>query len=130
MAFSTDFPNQFFISRNSSPLAIGIGEDGNFVGSDAHSIDHLSKRIIYLEDGDHGLVEINKVQIFDKNLDKVDRKIVNIQADFGLVTKGGYSHFMEKEIFEQPESVQKALEGRVTKDGTREGIFGAGFEKN
>ena len=116
VAFSTDFPNQFFISRNSSPLAIGIGEDGNFVGSDAHSIDHLSKRIIYLEDGDHGLVEINKVQIFDKNLDKVDRRIVNIQADFGLVTKGGYSHFMEKEIFEQPSVIPQTISNYLKED--------------
>ncbi|MDB2388747.1 hypothetical protein N9W47_05775 [Alphaproteobacteria bacterium] len=65
VAVSTDFPDQLFVSRNSSPLAIGLGEDGNFVGSDAHSIDHLTKRIIYLEDGDHGLVE-TKNQILQK----------------------------------------------------------------
>ena len=102
VAFSIDFPHQLFVSRNSSPLAIGLGENANFVGSDAHSIDHLTKRIIYLEDGDHALIETKSVKIYDKDLRKVDRKIINIQAEFGLVTKSGYNHFMEKEIFEQP----------------------------
>jgi len=102
VAFSIDFPHQLFVSRNSSPLAIGLGENANFVGSDAHSIDHLTKRIMYLEDGDHALIETKSVKIYDRDLRKVDRKIINIQAEFGLVTKSGYNHFMEKEIFEQP----------------------------
>ncbi len=102
VAMSVDFPNQFFVSRNSSPLAIGLGDNANFIGSDAHSIDHLTQRIIYLEDGDHALLRSNNISIFDKNLKKVSRKIINIQAEIGLITKGGYKHFMEKEIFEQP----------------------------
>ncbi len=102
VAMSVDFPNQLFVSRKSSPLAIGLGDNANFIGSDAHSIDHLTQRIIYLEDGDHALLSSNNISIFDKNLKKVSRKIVNIQAEIGLITKGGYKHFMEKEIFEQP----------------------------
>ncbi len=102
VAMSADFPNQLFVSRNSSPLAIGLGDNANFIGSDAHSIDHLTQRIIYLEDGDHALLRSNNISIFDKNLKKVSRKIINIQAEIGLITKGGYKHFMEKEIFEQP----------------------------
>ena len=50
VAMSLDFPGELFVSRNSSPLAIGLGHKSNFVGSDAHSIDHLTQRIIYLED--------------------------------------------------------------------------------
>ena len=102
VAMSVDFPNQLFVSRNSSPLAIGLGDNANFIGSDAHSIDHLTQRIIYLEDGDHALLRSNNISIFDKNLKKVSRTIINIQAEIGLITKGGYKHFMEKEIFEQP----------------------------
>ncbi len=102
VAMSVDFPNQLFVSRNSSPLAIGLGDNANFIGSDAHSIDHLTQRIIYLEDGDHALLRSDNISIFDKNLKKVSRKIINIQAEIGLITKGGYKHFMEKEIFEQP----------------------------
>ena len=102
VAMSVDFPNQLFVSRNSSPIAIGLGDNANFIGSDAQSIDHLTQRIIYLEDGDHALLKINKISIFDKNFKKVSRKITNIQAEMGFITKGGYKHFMEKEIFEQP----------------------------
>ncbi len=102
VAMSIDFPNELFVSRNSSPLAIGLGNKSNFVGSDAHSIDHLTQRIIYLEDGDHALIQLDGVEIFNKNEEKVNRKIINIKTEIGLITKGGYKHYMQKEIFEQP----------------------------
>ena len=111
VAMSVDFPEQLFVSRNSSPLAIGIGEGSNFIGSDAQSINHLTNKIIYLEDGDHALVETDKIEIFDKYLNKVNRKIINIEAEVGLVTKGGYKHFMEKEIHEQPSVIPQTISG-------------------
>ena len=109
VAMSLDFPNELFVSRNSSPLAIGLGDKSNFVGSDAHSIDHLTQKIIYLEDGDHALINFEDVQIFNTNNEKVDRKIINIKAEIGLITKGGYRHFMEKEIFEQPSVIPQTI---------------------
>ncbi len=109
VAMSLDFPSELFVSRNSSPLAIGLGNKSNFVGSDAHSIDHLTQRIIYLEDGDHALVNLDDVQIFNLNDEKVDRKIINIKAEIGLISKGGYRHFMEKEIFEQPSVIPQTI---------------------
>ncbi len=109
VAMSLDFPNELFISRNSSPLAIGLGDKSNFVGSDAHSIDHLTQRIIYLEDGDHALINLDAVKIFNINEEKVDRKIINIKAEIGLISKGGYRHFMEKEIFEQPSVIPQTI---------------------
>jgi glucosamine--fructose-6-phosphate aminotransferase (isomerizing) len=109
VAMSLDFPDQLFVSRNSSPLAIGIGDKSNFIGSDAHSIDHLTQRIIYLEDGDHALVKLDEIEIFGKNREKAHRKIINIKAEIGLITKGGYKHFMEKEIFEQPSVIPQTI---------------------
>ena len=109
VAMSLDFPGELFVSRNSSPLAIGLGDKSNFVGSDAHSIDHLTQKIIYLEDGDHALIRLKDVQIFNMNDKKVDRKIINIKAEIGLITKGGYRHFMEKEIFEQPSVIPQTI---------------------
>ena len=109
VAMSLDFPDELFVSRNSSPLAIGLGEKSNFVGSDAHSIDHLTQRIIYLDDGDHALINPEDVQIFNKLDEKVHRKIINIKAEIGLITKGGYRHFMEKEIFEQPSVIPQTI---------------------
>ncbi len=113
VAMSLDFPNQLFVSRNSSPLAIGLGEKSNFVGSDAKSIDHLTQRIIYLEDGDHALVNLDGIEIFDKNKNKINRKIINIKAEIGLITKGGYRHFMEKEIFEQPSVIPQTISNLI-----------------
>ena len=109
VVMSIDFPGELFVCRNSSPLAIGLGDKSNFVGSDAHSIDHLTQRIIYLEDGDHALVNLDDVHIFNMNDEKVDRKIINIKAEIGLITKGGYRHFMEKEIFEQPSVIPQTI---------------------
>ncbi len=109
VAISLDFPNQLFVSRNSSPLAVGIGEGANFVGSDAQSINHLTQKIIYLEDGDYALIKINDIQIYDKNSNVVDRKVINIQSELGTVTKDGYKHFMEKEIYEQPAVIPQTI---------------------
>ena len=109
VAICLDFPDQLFVSRNSSPLAIGLGEGANFVGSDAQSINHLTQKIIYLEDGDYALIKTNGVKIFDKNSNNIDRKVINVQSELGLITKGGYKHFMEKEIFEQPAVIPQTI---------------------
>ena len=61
VAICLDFPDQLFVSRNSSPLAIGLGEGSNFVGSDAQSINHLTNKIIYLEDGDHAIIKVKDI---------------------------------------------------------------------
>ena len=120
VAICLDFPDQLFVSRNSSPLAIGLGEGSNFVGSDAQSINHLTNKIIYLEDGDYALIQINNIEIFDKNSNKIDRKIINVQSELGLITKGGYKHFMEKEIYEQPsvlpQTISSFVNGKLTID--------------
>ena len=116
VAMSLDFPNELFVSRNSSPIAIGLGDKSNFVGSDAHSIDHLTQRIIYLEDGDHALINLTNVEIFNVYEKKVNRKIINIKAEIGLITKGGYKHFMEKEIFEQPSVIPQTISTFINND--------------
>ena len=118
VAICLDFPDQLFVSRNSSPLAIGLGEGANFVGSDAQSINHLTQKIIYLEDGDYALIKINGVEIFDKSSNKIDRKVINIQSEIGLITKGGYKHFMEKEIYEQPAVIPQTISSFINGKST------------
>ena len=118
VAICLDFPDQLFVSRNSSPLAIGLGEGSNFVGSDAQSINHLTNKIIYLEDGDYALIHINNIEVFDKNSNKIDRKIINVQSELGLITKGGYKHFMEKEIYEQPSVIPQTISSFINGKST------------
>ena len=109
VAMSTDFPEELFVSRNASPIAIGLGEQSNFVGSDAQSIRHLTKKIMYLEDGDYALLTTDKVNVFDAKSNVVNRQIFNVNSDIGLITKGGYKHFMEKEMFEQPSVIPQTI---------------------
>ena len=109
VAMSTDFPEELFVSRNASPIAIGLGEQSNFVGSDAQSIRHLTKKIIYLEDGDYALLTPDKVNVFDAKSNIVNRQIINVNSDIGLITKGGYKHFMKKEMFEQPSVIPQTI---------------------
>ena len=101
-AICSENNNEMFVSRKTSPLIIGLGEGFNVVGSDAHSISHLVDKVIYLEDGDYALITNNNFKIFDNNHNLINRRIVNIKIDYGLVSKEGYRHFMEKEIYEQP----------------------------
>ena len=118
VAICLDFPDQLFVSRNSSPLAIGLGEGANFVGSDAQSISHLTQKIIYLEDGDYALIKTNDISIFDKNSDKTNRNVINIQSELGLITKGGYKHFMAKEIHEQPSVIPQTISSFINGKST------------
>ena len=118
VAICLDFPDQLFVSRNSSPLAIGLGEGANFVGSDAQSISHLTQKIIYLEDGDYALIKTNNISIFDKNSDKTNRNVINIQSELGLITKGGYKHFMAKEIHEQPAGIPQTISSFINGKST------------
>ena len=118
VAISSFFPGELFVSRNSSPIAIGLGEGSNFIGSDAQSISHLTNRIIYLEDGDFALIKPSKVSIFDISLNIVKRKIINFNSDIGLITKSGYRHFMEKEMFEQPSVIPQTISSFLNSKGS------------
>ena len=77
----------------------------------------MTQKIIYLEDGDHGLVMPDNIEIYDKNEGTVHRKVINIKAEIGLITKSGYKHFMEKEIFEQPSVIPQTI-STLTKNNT------------
>ena len=118
VAISSSFPDELFVSRNSSPIAIGLGEGSNFIGSDAQSMSHLTNKIIYLEDGDFALIKSNEVSIFDISLQIVKRKIINFNSDIGLITKSGYRHFMEKEMFEQPSVIPQTISSFLNSKGS------------
>ena len=115
-AIHQDFPNEIFVSRNTSPLVIGVGEDFKVIGSDAHSITQLVSQVIYLEDGDYALIKDKVIQIFDKNGQITTRKLVNVNSNLGFISKDGYRHFMEKEIFEQPTVLINTISSLLKED--------------
>lgn len=111
-----NFPDKMICCKNHSPLIIGLGEKKNFVASDVSAVLKYTRDIIFLEDGDKALIEQDKVQIFDLNNKQVEREVKKIEWNFEQASKGGYEHFMIKEIEEQPEIIEKTLNVYTDKD--------------
>ena len=96
-------------ARRGSPLVVGWGEGEMYLGSDALAVGPFTQRISYLEEGDYVAVDRSGARMFDADGHAADRPIVQVSASSALVEKGEYRHFMEKEIHEQPDSVQHTL---------------------
>lgn len=100
-------------ARRGSPLAIGVGDGEMFLGSDAIAMAHLTSDIIYLEDGDWAVLGPTSAKIFDENANLVDRPHHYSDTSDEAVGKGGYDHFMLKEIYEQPQVIGDTLSGII-----------------
>ena len=110
-------PDQLFVARNASPLAIGI-EDGLIcVASDATAMAHLTRNVIYLKDGDYAALGVDDVQIYDRDGQRANREVIRTTASPALIDKGGFRHFMEKEIHEQPEAIAHTISAMTAADG-------------
>ena len=96
-------------ARRGSPLVVGWGEGEMYLGSDALAVGPFTQKISYLEEGDYVAVDRSGARMFDASGAPADRPIVQVSASSALVEKGEYRHFMEKEIHEQPDSVQHTL---------------------
>lgn len=96
-------------ARRGSPLVVGWGEGEMYLGSDALAVGPFTQKISYLEEGDYVGIDRNGARMFDVSGNAVTRPIVQVSASSALVEKGEYRHFMEKEIHEQPDSVQHTL---------------------
>ena len=112
-----DYPNQLIVARNASPLAIGVGDEASYIGSDAVALAHLTRKVIYLKDHDFALISANNVAVYDLDGTPANREVVIVAASPGTVDKGGYRHFMEKEIHEQPDAIAHSLAAMTDSDG-------------
>lgn len=111
-------PDKIVVARKGSPLVIGVGEEENLIASDVNALIAHTKRVVYLEDNE--VAEIYKDRFIVKTLndEKLQKHIEEIEGSIEEITKGGFPHFMLKEIMEQPESIKNSLRGRVIlKDG-------------
>lgn len=100
---------QLFCARQGSPLAIGLGDTENYIGSDAIALASLSNRVIYLEEGDWAVITPNSVEIYDADDNNVSRETTIVSGSLASAEKGNYRHFMLKEIYEQPETISHTL---------------------
>ena len=114
------------IARNKSPLLIGIGADEMFAASDPLAIAQQTSDFIFLEDGDVAEISANAYQIYDETKNEVDREITHIDISAQAASKGNYRHYMEKEIYEQPEAVSNTIDGRIGGEDVLDNIFGLG----
>ena len=107
-------PDQIIAARKQSPLVVGIGEDEFFLGSDASPIVEYTDKVVYLEDGNIAVLrrgqELHVVSILGE---EQELTVKTVDIDLGQIEKGGFPHFMLKEIFEQPECLTNCMRGRV-----------------
>ncbi len=114
------------IARNKSPLLIGIGADEMFAASDPLAIAQQTNDFIFLEDGDVAEISANAYKIYDEAKNEVDREITHIDISAQAASKGDYRHYMEKEIYEQPDAVSNTIDGRIGGEDVLDNIFGLG----
>ena len=108
-------PSKMVVARLGSPLVIGIGENEFYIASDASPFIEYTKNALYLEDGEMATIELNKDLQVRKiyNNEGVDPTIQELKLSIDAIEKGGYEHFMLKEIYEQPKSIQDTMRGRL-----------------
>lgn len=113
-------PSKMVVARLGSPLVIGIGENEFYIASDASPFIEYTQNALYLEDGEMATIELNQeVQVRKiRNNEEVDPTIQELKLSIDAIEKGGYEHFMLKEIFEQPQSIQDTMRGRLLEDHT------------
>ena len=112
----SDFPEQLIAVRKDAPLLIGYGADGNYIASDVTALLAHTRTVTYMEDDEVAVVTADHVQILGRDGCFLEKEKHQIQWDVSAAEKGGYAHFMLKEIMEQPEAVRKTISPRI-RDG-------------
>ena len=113
-------PDEIIAARKSSPLVVGIGKDEFFLASDATPIVEYTDKVVYLQDGEIAVIRRDKA-LEVVNLDNLlqNPEVRTVEMNLGQLEKGGYPHFMLKEIFEQPDCINDCMRGRINADGDK-----------
>ncbi|WP_418463539.1 glutamine--fructose-6-phosphate transaminase (isomerizing) [Frisingicoccus sp.] len=111
-----DNPDEIIAVKKDSPLIVGLSEDGNYIASDIPAVLKHTRKIYILEDGEIVKLTRDKVTVYNQDLDIVEKEVTEIQWDVSAAEKGGYQHFMMKEIHEQPKAVRDTIFPRLRED--------------
>ena len=114
------------VARNKSPLLLGLGTNAMFAASDPLAIAQLTNDFIFLEDGDVATISAEEYKIYDASKSEVSRDVTHIDISSQATSKGDFRHYMEKEIYEQPEAVSNTIDGRIGGEDVLDNIFGLG----
>ena len=125
-AISSKEKGKIYAAKQKSPLLIGKGIEENFIASDPLAIANITEKFYLLEDGDFAEISENDIKIFNSNGEPVKREETKIDATPTSTSKGNYSHFMEKEIYEQPDALGNTINGRLGENDVLDNIFGLG----
>ncbi len=109
-------PERLVVARSGSPIVIGRGIGENFLASDQLALLNVTRRFMYLEEGDVAEITRRDVVVFNARGEQVEREITESNAEHDAGDKGQYRHFMQKEVFEQPKALINTMEGRITND--------------
>ncbi len=122
-------PSRIVVARSGSPIVIGFGVGENFLASDQLALLSVTRRFMYLEEGDVAEVTRRDVTVFDVAGERVERDIVESNAEHDAGDKGQYRHFMQKEIFEQPTALINTMEGRISETSVITNAIGVKAEE-
>ncbi|MGN0853105.1 MAG: glutamine--fructose-6-phosphate transaminase (isomerizing) [Kiritimatiellia bacterium] len=126
-AISANHPGEMIVARKGSPLVIGLGEGETVVASDVSAIVAYTRQVIYLKDGDIARVTGDGVHIYSLDIAPVSRDVQEVDWDLGAIEKGGFGHFMLKEIYEQPDALRNTIRGRLDRQGATAVLSGLGL---
>ncbi|HNX99845.1 MAG TPA: glutamine--fructose-6-phosphate transaminase (isomerizing) [Oscillospiraceae bacterium] len=119
-----DYPDSFIAARKDAPLLLGYGRGCNFIASDATAIIEHTREVAYMDDGEVAVLTKDEIKVYDSFGQPVEKERHTIDWDISAAEKGGYAHFMFKEIMEQPEAIRKTVSprlrgGRIAFDGLK-----------
>lgn len=112
-----DSPGEMIAVRKESPLIVGLSEDGNYIASDVPAILNYTRDVYFLDNGEVVRLKPSGVEIFDFDKNPVDKEVHTVEWSVEAATKGGYEHFMLKEVYEQPQAIKETLTRRIDEDG-------------
>ncbi len=110
---SSEDKDKIVAARKGSPLLVGLGDGEYYIASDASAILSQTREVVYLDDGDLAVLTRDGYRVIDLRAKELDRKVHKIEWDLQQIERGGYAHFMLKEIFEQPETIENCMRGRL-----------------